>query len=169
VGIEYSPQNAIAVGHELHARLCALMAREKPEMALFPDADELLPPNVEEIIELMDQATAKCVEFPVLVCVGDENHVIGNASIHAKHHGPQVTLAAWRPDMKFDARCGFNYPGEDYVGRGIVSPWPKRHLYVATPALWRARYSFKRQPWMLAPWSVVPYDPKKTWQEWLKT
>jgi hypothetical protein len=114
-------------------------------------------------------SAAKCVEFPVLVCAGDADHVIRDASIHAKHHGPQVTLCVWRPGIRFDAKCGFNYPGEDYVGRGIVSPWPKRHLYVATPAAWRARYTFKPQPWMARPWNVVPYDPKRTWEEWLKT
>ncbi len=199
VNIPYNAGNAIAVGHELHARLFALMDKAKPEMVLFPDADELLPPNVEEIIDLMETANldhaahgkhgsgvpqkttasvssvssvvksgpAMCVEFPVLVCVGDPDHVIGNAAIHAQYHGPQVTLAVWRPGMKFDARRGFNYPGEDYVGRGIVSPWPKRHLYVATPAAWRARYAFKPQPWMTQPWNVVEYDPKRTWEEWL--
>ena len=173
VDIEYTPENAIAVGHELHARLFALMEKAKPEMVLFPDADELLPPNVEEIITLMEHSavgnrqSAMCVEFPVLVCAGDAEHVIRNASIHAKYHGPQVTLAVWRAGMKFDAKCGFNYPGEDYVGHGIVSPWPKRHLYVATPAAWRARYAFKPQPWMIQPWKVVPYDAKRTWDEWL--
>ncbi|MGO8702690.1 MAG: hypothetical protein ACLQVA_02645 [Candidatus Brocadiia bacterium] len=166
--LAYNAGNAIAVGHELHARLFALLEKAKPEMVLFPDADELLPPNVEEIIGLMDKASAKCVEFPVLVCVGDGDHVIRDASIHAKYHGPQVTLAVWRPGMNFDAKRGFNYPGEDYVGRGIVSPWPKRHLYVATPAAWRARYAFKPQPWMTQPWNVVEYDPKRTWEEWLK-
>jgi hypothetical protein len=169
VRIEYSAGNAIQAGHELHARLFALLERARPEMGLFPDADELLPPNVEEIIELMDKAGAKCVEFPVLVCAGDADHVIGNASIHAACHAPQVTLAVWRPGMKFDAKRGFNYPGEDYVGRGIVCPWPKRHLYVATPAAWRARCLFKPQPWMVQPWNVVPYDPKRTWDEWIKT
>jgi hypothetical protein len=168
VNIPYTPQNAIAVGHELHGRLLALCDKAKPEMVLFPDADELLPPNVEEIIGLMDKAGAVCVEFPVLVCVGDDKHVIADANIHANFHGPQVTLAVWRPGMKFDARCGFNYPGEDYVGHGIVSPWPKRHLYVATPAAWRARYTFKPQPWMVQPWNVVAYDPKRTWDEWTK-
>jgi hypothetical protein len=159
-------------------------------MVLFPDADELLPPNVEEIIQwsgISRQGSADsgqssvtdrplttghrplplCVEFPVLVCAGDPDHVIRHASIHAKFHGPQVTLAVWRPGMKFDAKCGFNYPGEDYVGHGIVSPWPKRHLYVATAAAWRARYAFKPQPWMVQPWNVVEYDPKRTWKEWL--
>ena len=169
VRIQYNSGNAIAVGHELHARLFALLEQAKPEMVLFPDADELLPPNTEEIVDLMDKAGAKCVEFPVLVCAGDADHVIRDASIHAKYHGPQVTLAVWRPGMKFDARCGFNYPGENYVGRGIVSPWPKRHLYVATPAAWRARYSFKPQPWMVQPWNVVQYDPKRTWDEWMKS
>ena len=168
VNIEYTPENAIAVGHELHARLLALCDQAKPEMVLFPDADELLPPNIEEIIGLMDKAGAKCVEFPVLVCAGDADHVIRNAAMHAKYHGPQVTLAVWQPGMKFDARCGFNYPGEDYVGHGIVSPWPKRHLYVATPSAWRARYTFKPQPWMVQPWNVVAYDPKRTWTEWVK-
>ena len=175
VNIQYAPQNAIAVGHELHSRLFALMDKAKPEMVLFPDADELLPPNVEEIIGLMEHSaignrqSAMCVEFPVLVCAGNADHVIGNASIHAKQHGPQVTLAVWRPGMKFDAKCGFNYPGEDYVGHGIVSPWPKRHLYVATSAAWRARYTFKPQPWMVQPWNVVEYDPKRTWDEWMKS
>ncbi|MGD1001848.1 MAG: hypothetical protein ABSA67_14230 [Candidatus Brocadiia bacterium] len=194
VDIPYNAANAIAVGHELHARLFALMDKARPEMVLFPDADELLPPNIEEIIALMDRGGAEnaedgvpdnakaavlsdlrasavkkpalCVEFPVLVCVGDGDHVIRDASIHAKYHRPQVTLAVWRPGMKFDAKRGFNYPGEDYVGRGIVSPWPKRHLYVATPAAWRARYTFKPQPWMVQPWNVVEYDPKRTWEEW---
>ena len=201
VRIEYNPRNAIAVGHELHARLFALMEKAKPEMVLFPDADELLPPNIEAIIGLMQgsgtaeaqspqrtnsvsDSVAKdsvlsdlrasavknavlCVEFPVLVCCGDPDHVIANVSIHAKYHGPQVTLCQWRPALKFDASCGFNYPGEDYVGRGIVSPWPKRHLYVATPAAWRARYLFKPQPWMVEPWNLVAYDPKRTWEQWL--
>jgi len=200
VDIEYTPENAIEVGHELHARLFAMLEHDKPELVLFPDADELLPPNIEEIIGLMnggshhDDTTSTthggsgsknpsvvpvvpvvvktpvlCVEFPVLVCAGDADHVIRHASIHAKYHGPQVTMAVWRPGMKFDAKCGFNYPGEDYVGRGIVSPWPKRHLYVATPAAWRARYAFKPQPWMVQAWNVVAYDPKRTWEEWMKT
>jgi hypothetical protein len=169
VDIPYTAENAIAVGHELHKTLFSLMDKAKPEMVLFPDADELLPPNVEEIIGLMDKAGAKCVEFPVLVCAGDPDHVIRDASIHAKYHGPQVTLAVWRPGMKFDAKCGFNYPGGDYVGRGIVSPWPKRHLYVATPAAWRARYLFKPQPWMTQPWNAVEYDPNRTWEEWVGT
>ncbi len=181
VNIPYTPETAISVGHELHARLLALCDQAKPEMVLFPDADELLPPNIEEIIQwsgISGQGPATghsslatghclCVEFPVLVCAGDADHVISNAAIHAKYHGPQVTLAVWRPGMKFDARCGFNYPGEDYVGHGIVSPWPKRHLYVATPAAWRARYAFKPQPWMVQPWNVVAYDPKRTWAEWM--
>jgi hypothetical protein len=188
VNLSYNSTNAIAVGHELHARLFSLLEQAKPEMVLFPDADELLPPNIEEIIQwsgISDQRPVTgrpslptdhsslstshclCVEFPVLVCAGDADHVIRNAAIHAKYHGPQVTLAVWRPGMKFDARCGFNYPGEDYVGHGIVSPWPKRHLYVATPSAWRARYTFKPQPWMVQPWNVVAYDPKRTWAEWL--
>jgi hypothetical protein len=167
VNLDYNAGNAIERGHELHARLFALLEKAKPEMVLFPDADELLPPNVEEIIELMENAGAKCVEFPVLVCAGDPDHVIGNAAIHAKYHAPQVTLAVWRSGMKFDAKHGFNYPGEDYVGHGIISPWPKRHLYVATPAAWRARYLFKPQPWMVQPWNVVPYDPRRRWEEWL--
>jgi hypothetical protein len=166
--IEYSAAGAISVGHALHSQLFAMLDQVKPEMVLFPDADELLPPNVEEIIELMEKAGAMCVEFPVLVCQGDGDHVIRDASIHAKFHGPQVTLALWRQCMMFDAKCGFNYPGDDYVGKGIVSPWPKRHLYVATPAAWRARYTFKPQPWMVQPWNVVEYDPKRTWAEWMK-
>ena len=67
VNLDYNAGNAIERGHELHARLFALMEKAQPEMVLFPDADELLPPNVEEIIELMErpafggQASAKCV------------------------------------------------------------------------------------------------------------
>ena len=34
-------------------------------------------------------------------------------------------------------------------------------------AAWRARYTFKPQPWMVQPWNVVEYDPKRTWEEWL--
>ncbi len=59
VNLAYNAGNAIAVGHELHARLFALLEKAKPEMVLFPDADELLPPNIEEIIGLMD-ASAEC-------------------------------------------------------------------------------------------------------------
>jgi hypothetical protein len=166
VNYGYDSRNAISIGHALHSRLFAMLEDAKPEMVLFPDADELLPPNVEEIIELMEKAGATCVEFPVLVCAGDGDHVIRNASIHAKYHGPQVTLCVWRPG-KCDFAPGYNYPAADYSGRGIVSPWPKRHLYVATPAAWRARYAFKPQPWMVQPWNVVAYDPERTWNEWL--
>ena len=35
------------------------MDQAKPEMVLFPDADELLPPNIEEIISLMDRGGAR--------------------------------------------------------------------------------------------------------------
>jgi hypothetical protein len=209
--VEYNNRTPIKIGRSLHAQLFALLDEAKPEMVLYPDADELLPPNIEEIIDLMenDGAHAKaqsrqdvaderplkqqtqsgkaaadgiaiehsaignresaiCVEFPVLVCAGDAGHVIRNVSIHAQYHGPHVTLAVWRPGIKLDSRCGFNYPGDDYVGRSIRSPWPKRHLYVATPAAWRQRYQFKPQPWMVQPWTVAPYDPKRTWDEWLK-
>ena len=136
-------------------------------MVLFPDADELLPPNVEECIDLMDKAGAKCVEFPALVCAGDPDHVIRDASIHAQWHGPHVKLCVWRPGIKLDSKRGFNYPGDDYVGHGIRSPWPLRHLYVATPAAWRERYAVKPQPWMVQPWKVVQYDPKRTWDFWV--
>ena len=209
--VEYNNRTPIRIGRSLHGQLFALLDQAKPEMVLYPDADELLPPNIEEIIDLMknDGSHAKaqsrevianerqteqqaqsgkdasavanssrlcdfardpflCVEFPVLVCAGDADHVIRNVSIHAQYHGPHVTLAVWRPGIKLDSQCGFNYPGDDYVGRSIRSPWPKRHLYVATPAAWRQRYQFKPQPWMVQPWTVVPYDPKRTWDEWLK-
>ena len=93
----------------------------KPEMFLYLDSDELLPPNVEEIIGEMDKAGAKCVEFPVLFCAGDPDHVIASTTFTG--HGPHVKLAVWRSGLDRRSSAGYDYPAEDYVGHAWRSPW----------------------------------------------
>lgn len=143
-----------------------LLDAPQPEMYIYLDADDILPPNVEEIIDRMDRAGAMCVEFPVLNCAGDADHVIASTSLCP--YGPHVKLAVWRPGLNCDTRRGFNYPSEDYVGKAWRSPWPQRHLVVTRPREFRRRYETKPGDWMLQPWPVAPYDPKRTWEEWLR-
>ena len=147
-----------------------LLDDAKPEMFIYLDSDEIMPPNVEEIIDEMDKSGAMCVEFPILFCAGDPDHVITSAPSTAHDastafcgHGPHVKLAVWRPGLDRRTTVGCDYPGQDYVGRAWRSPWPIRHLVVARPRDWRRRYQTKPAPWMLDAWPVKPYDPTRKW------
>jgi hypothetical protein len=172
-----------------------LLDDAKPEMFVYPDSDELLPPNLEEIITLMETADgsshhddttsttknlsaerknssvvpvvpvvvkppAMCVEFPILFCAGDPDHIIASTTFCG--HGPHCKLALWRPDLE-GQKVAFNYPAQDYVGNAWRSPWPIRHLVTARPRDWRRRYQTKPAPWMLDAWPVEPYDPTRRW------
>jgi hypothetical protein len=168
--VDYDRKSGISDGRTLHEQAFAMLDEAKPEMVLYPDADELLPRHdlLESSIQYMCASHHKCVEFPALVCAeGSPDRIIGTPAIHAQYHGPHVKLCVWRPGIKLDSKHGFNYPGDDYVGNGFCSPWPLRHLYVATPRAWRERWTVKPQPWMRAPWKVVPFDPYRTWDQWM--
>jgi hypothetical protein len=139
-----------------------LLDEAKPEMVAYPDSDEILPPNLEEIIDGMEKAAKMCVEFPVLFCTGDPDHVIASPTFCG--HAPHVKLAVWRPGLE-GQKVAFNYPAQDYYGNAWHSPWPIRHLVIARPRDWRRRYETKPAPWMLDAWPVERYDPKRTWEE----
>jgi hypothetical protein len=164
----------------------SLLDDAKPGMFVYPDSDELLPPNIEEIITLMETQTttentdhtekgeakkveksssvvkqpAMCVEFPVLFCAGDLDHVIASTTFCG--HGPHCKLALWRPGLEGQKK-NFNYPAQDYCGNAWRSPWPIRHLVIARPRDWRRRYETKPAPWMLDAWPVEPYDSARRW------
>jgi hypothetical protein len=139
-----------------------LLDDAKPQFVLYPDSDEIMPPNIEECIDNMLAHHLRCVEFPVVWCAGDVNHIIP-LSMTAPAHAPHVKLAVWRPGLE-KQHGDFNYPAPDYAGMAWPSPWALRHLAVMKPRDWRRRFVTKHDPWLTQPWAIEKYDPAKCWR-----
>ena len=98
----------------------------KPDIILFPDSDELYPPNLTEQLEkFWADEEAKTFWFRLLYLWGDENHFRNDGLFKSIHH---VRAFKWQPGIVYVPKyCGYALPRTYLDSKRFHSNLPTMH------------------------------------------
>jgi hypothetical protein len=128
------------------------------DWVLYPDADDLLPDNVLDILKEADDKNADTVRFYFLECFGSENDIIEIKSGYPI--GPHFKAVKHRSDITFVGSDGFNEACCNLVRH--ETEYCVRHLRYATKEGVEKRKSMNYfQDYFLQDHDTIPYSPNE--------
>jgi len=128
------------------------------DWVLYPDADDLLPDNVLDILKEADDKNADTVRFYFLECFGSENDIIEIKSGYPI--GPHFKAVKHRSDITFVGSDGFNEACCNLVRH--ETEYCMRHLRYATKEGVEKRKSMNYfQDYFLQDHDTIPYSPNE--------
>ena len=148
----------------------AMLEDVRPDWVIYPDDDELLPPQTTHLLEVAQHNNLRCVQFPFLVCQNNSAEEVIKA-VNIINMAPHCRIARWRPLCEvFTTQTypGYDYLCEDDMKSCLHSPWPVRHLLVVNQDM--LRYRMTKRPhydeYMTKPQKTTPFAPERAWREW---
>lgn len=128
------------------------------DWVLYPDADDLLPDNVLDILKEADDKNADTVRFYFLECFGSENDIIEIKSGYPI--GPHFKAVKHRSDITFVGSDGFNEACCNLVRH--ETEYCMRHLRYATKEGVEKRKNMNYfQDYFLQDHDTIPYSPNE--------
>jgi hypothetical protein len=136
------------------------MIDESFDWVLYPDADDLLPEKILDILKEADEVGAETIRFYFIECFGSKDNVIGVKEGYPI--GPHFKAVKWRKDIGFTGSDGFN---EGYHPNGLKrfeTEWCMRHLRYANPEGIEERKKMNYfQEYFLENHELIPYQPNQ--------
>ena len=135
---------------------------------VYPDSDDILPPQLLEELWIAEEQKADILEIPILECINGYEEVIGDFSNYII--GPHAKALKPAPDITFLGSDGFAKPVSSQKRRlkSYHSPYPMRHLRYVTQELRDARKSINYyQEYFSIPKKTTKYNPLWTFQQYL--
>lgn len=135
------------------------MIKGEWDWVLYPDADDLLPENILELLKEGDEMGAETLRFHFIECFGSIDNVI--AVKEGFPIGPHFKAVKWRNDIEFIGSDGFN------EARGPLKRYETqycmRHLRYANPEGIEERKRMNYfQDYFLQNHELIPYKPNQT-------
>ena len=151
--------------------LLSIVGKMSPEFVFYPDDDELLPDEGNQMRELIrKQPTVAGLMFPMIYPWHDPDTII--AGMIDNHH---MKVCRWFSEASFHNAEGRYHGCTCVVGaRALRYPKPLRHLRTMTPEALACHIRHQRRgvqgrkldtAW--EPERTVPFDAGRTWAEWL--
>lgn len=103
---------------------------EKFDWILYPDADDILPENIIELIETADTINAETIRLHFIECFGNENKIIEMKN--GFPIGPHFKAVIHRDDITFMNSEGFNEATSSVPLKRYETEYCVRHLRYAT-------------------------------------
>jgi len=137
------------------------------DWVLYPDADDILPENILELLSEADVRGAETVRLHFIECLGSELDVIEVKPGYPI--GPHFKAVKHREDITFIGSDGFN---EATSPNGLIryeTNFCMRHLRYANPEGIKKRKEMNYiQDYFLQDHKTIPYQPNKTFDYYLR-
>jgi len=158
----------LAYDHNRSLTQCYKVANQSCcDWIITPDQDELLPySHLVEVLNEADKRNSKMVMFPFLNCWGDIDTVIHPSLNRTGPHAKAYKAG----DVNFQIAGGGGFCVPSGYANAYHSPWPLRHLHMMTKEHRSMRLKTRGwvEPWAKDTPPTIPFDPDRTWKQWMK-